>query len=266
MKIGYSKIFISFMIMGLFLLFPLESGNTINMVGSTSVQPICEELATEYKKTHGDVDINVQGGGSGLGIRCADNCLADIGMSSKNVSEDNLIEYQIGSEGIAVVVHPTNPVSDLSTNQIKDIFSGNISDWSEVSNRGGKINVIVREEGSGTLDAFKDSIMNASEIRDDAIVQNSAGAVKQSIVQDKNAVGFVSLTHLDDDLNDVRIDGVKISSKSILDGSYKLQRPFILLTNKTPDKSTLDFIEWTLSNESSEIFEKEKIIKIDGNV
>ena len=265
MRINY-RVFIFIMMIGLFLVTPLENSNGINIVGSTSVQPICEELADEYKKTHGGVDINVQGGGSGLGIKCANNCLADIGMSSKEVSEEDLNEYQIGIEGIAVVVHPDNPISDLSTNQIKNIFSGNISDWNEISGYSGKINVIVREEGSGTLDAFKDSIMNSSDIKEDAIVQNSAGAVKQSIVQDKNAIGFVSLTHLDDDLKDVSIDNVKIANTSILDGSYKLQRPFLLLTNKTPDNSTLDFISWTLSNESSEIFEKEKIIKIDENV
>ena len=254
------------MIIGLFLANPLEGTDSITIVGSTSVQPICEELANEYKKTHNGVDINVQGGGSGLGIKCANNCLADIGMSSKEVNEDNLNEYQMGIEGIAVVVHPNNSISDLSTEQIRDIFSGNVSNWNEVSNYSGKINVIVREEGSGTLDAFKDSIMNASEIKEDAIVQNSAGAVKQSIVQDKNAIGFVSLAHLDENLKDIRIDDVKISSEAILDGSYKLQRPFLLLTNNAPDDSTLDFINWTLSNESSEIFEKEKIIRIDGNV
>lgn len=265
MRIGY-KIFIFLMMIGLFLANPLESSNSITIVGSTSVQPICEELANEYKKTHNDIDINVQGGGTGLGIKCADNCIADIGMSSKEVSEDNLNEYRIGVEGIAIVVNPDNPINDLSTNQIKNIFSGNISDWREISNYSGKINVIVREEGSGTLDAFKGSIMNTSEIKDDAIVQNSAGAVKQSVIQDKNAIGFVSLTHLDDNLKDIGIDNVKVSSKSILDGSYKLQRPFLLLTDKTPDNSTLEFIDWTLSNESSEIFQKEKIIKIDENV
>ena len=265
MRINY-KVFIFLMIVGLFLVNPSESSNCINIVGSTSVQPICEELANEYKKTHNDIDINVQGGGTGLGIKCAKNCIADIGMSSKEINEYNLTEYQIGIEGIAIAVNPDNPINDLSTEQIKNIFSGNISDWHELSNYSGKINVIVREEGSGTLDAFKDSIMDGSEIKDDAIVQNSAGAVKQGIIQDKNAIGFVSLTHLDSNLKDVGIDNVKASSNSILDGSYKLQRPFLLLTNKTPDNSTLEFINWTLSNESSEIFQKEKIIKIDENV
>lgn len=263
MKMNY-KISIFLLIMGLFLLIPSGTTNSqLNIVGSTSVQPICEELVDEYKKTHNDVDINVQGGGSNLGIKCTNNCLADIGMSSKEVNESNLIEYEIGVEGIAIVVNPANPIDDLSTAQIRNVFSGNVSDWSEISNHSGKINVIVREEGSGTLDSFKYSIMNFTEIREDAIIQNSAGAIKQIVADDKNAIGFVSLTHLDGSLKDIGIDNVKISRESVLNKSYSLQRPFVLLTDKTPDEETLSFINWTLSNESSQIFEKEKVIKID---
>ena len=263
MKMNY-KISVFLVMIVLFLIMPSGTTNSqVNIVGSTSVQPICEELVSEYKKTHGDVDINVQGGGSNLGIKCTSNCLADIGMSSKQVNESDLIEYEIGVEGIAIVVNPANPINDLSTAQIRNIFSGNISDWNEISNHSGKINVIVREDGSGTLDAFKHSIMNFSEIREDAIIQNSAGAVKQIVADDENAIGFVSLPHLDDSLKDVSIDNVEISQESVLNGSYNLQRPFILLTNKTPDDETLSFINWILSNESSQIFEKEKLIKID---
>ena len=144
MRINY-KIFISLVILVLFLVNPLESGNCIDIVGSTSVQPICEELSKEYKKTHKDIDINVQGGGTGLGIKCTNSSIADIGMSSKVTAEDNLNEYQIGVEGIAIVVNPDNSINDLSIDQIKNIFSGNISDWSEISDYSGKINVIVRE-------------------------------------------------------------------------------------------------------------------------
>ena len=250
--------------MGLFLVFPLDNcSSKINIVGSTSVQPICEELAGEYKKTHKNLDINVQAGGSSLGIKCANSSLADIGMSSKDINESDLSEHVLGIEGIAIVINSKNPVNDLSSSQISGIFSGNISDWSEVSQGSGKINVIVREEGSGTLDAFKEKIMGDLQISDGAIVQNSAGAVKQAVIQDENAIGFVSLSHLDETIKDIAIDGVEASEKSILDGSYKLQRPFILLTNNTPDSETLEFVEWCLSNESTQIFKKEKIIKID---
>lgn len=261
MKIKYKAIFISLVLISLIFVFPIENANVkLNIVGSTSVQPICEKLAEEYKKTNKSIDINVQGGGSGLGIKCANNSLADIGMSSKEIECKNLTEYEIGKEGIVIVVNKNNPIKDLSSNQIRNIFSGKITNWKEISDYSGEINVIVREEGSGTLDAFKDVIMNNSDIKKDAIVQNSQGSVSQAIIQDKNAIGFVSYSYLNEDLNNVSVDGVEVSEKSIMDESYKLQRPFILLTNDE-NKEIKDFIGWVRSNDSDEIFKQEKIIK-----
>ena len=259
-----NKLFLLLIVMGLILIMPINNANSqLNIVGSTSIQPVCEELVEEYKKTHVDVDINIQGGGSGLGIKCSENCLADIGMSSKEVDNDKLNVYNVGTEGIVIVVNPNNPINDLSTNQIRDIFSGKITDWSEISNESGKINVISREEGSGTLDSFKNIIMKNSQIKKEAIILNSPGAIKQSVIQDENAIGFVSLVHADENLKMLSIDGVEISEKSICDGSYKLQRPFLFTTSKTPNNETLKFINWVLSDESQKIFKKEKIFRFD---
>lgn len=105
--------------------------------------------------------------------------------------------------------------------------------------------------------------MNDSKIRKDAIIQNSAGAVKQSIIQDKNAIGFVSLAHADENIKVLSIDGVEISKKSIKDESYKLQRPFLLITNNTPSDETANFINWAISGKSQELLEKEMIFKVD---
>ena len=211
-------------------------------------------------KKSNDIDINVQGGGSSLGIKCTENNIAEIGMSSKEVQSSNIETHQLGKEGIAIVVNKNNPIDELSIYQIQKIFSGEITNWNEISNFSGKINVIIREEGSGTLDAFKNIIMQNNQIKEDAIVQNSPGAIKHSIKQDSNGISFVSFTHLDNTLKDVSIDGVKISKETISDNSYKFQRPFLLLTSKTPDNQTKDFINWTLSNNSSEILDEEKII------
>ena len=246
------------------MIMPTDNADSqLNIVGSTSVQPVCEQLVEEYKKSHSVVDINVQGGGSGLGIKCSENCLADIGMSSKEVNNDNLNVYEIGREAIVIAVNPDNPINDLSTQQIRDIFSGKITNWREISNNSGKINVISREEGSGTLDSFKNIIMKNQDIKKDAIIQNSPGAIKQSVMEDKNSIGFVSLAHADENIKTISIDGVKISEKSICDGSYKLQRPFLLMTSKTPNNETQNLVRWVLSDESQEILKKEKIFKTD---
>ncbi len=242
------------------LCIPMNSSQELDIVGSSSVQPICEDLAEEYKKTHKNIDINVQGGGSSLAIKCAKNNHADIGMASMDVENDsNLRTYELGREAIAVVINSKNPVNDLSSDEIQEIFGGNITDWSEISNKSGKINVFVREEGSGTLNTFKEVIMKNQTIKNGVIVQNSAGAIKQSVIQDENAIGFVSLSHLDSSLKNVSVDGICPSKENIVGDVYKLQRPFLLLTNSTPSAETQDFINWAVSDEASIFLKDEKI-------
>ena len=236
----------------------------LTIVGSTSVQPICEELVNEYKKSHPEVDINIQGGGSALGIKCTNSNHADIGMSSKDVFNDsNLKTYELGNDAIIIVVNPENPINDLSKSQIKNIFSGKIKDWGEISNRSGPINVVIREEGSGTLNTFKDIVMCESNIKEDAVVQNSAGCVKKIIMHDKNAIGFVSYMNMDNSLKNISINDISPSKQNIVDGKYILQRPFLLLTNSTPDNETQNFINWVNENDAEKILNEERIFKVD---
>lgn len=262
MRIEYKILTVLLIILTILCMSTVESNtSTLSIVGSSSVQPVCEQLAEEYKKTKPGMDINIQGGGSSLGIKCANLSVADIGMSSKQIKCNNLTEYEIGREGIVIIVNENNPINDLSTKELQMIFSGEITNWREISSMSGNIHTIIREEGSGTLDSFKDIIMKNTSIKKDAIVQNSAGSIKHAVIHDRYAIGFVSLTHLDDSIKSISLDGVSASKNSILDGSYKLQRPFILLTNETPDNKTKDFTDWVMSEESQNVLENEKIFR-----
>lgn len=238
----------------------------IDIVGSTSVQPVAEKLAEEYGINHSDVKINVQGGGSSLGIKTAHEGIADIGMSSKELDDSNkqdLKEYEIGRDGIVVVVNANNNVSDLTKDQLKGIFSGKITSWKDVGGSDNKINVVVREAGSGTLDAFEGIVMGDAKIKSDAIVQSSTEAVKQSVKQDENAIGFVSFAHLSNDVNTIKVGGISPTIETIADGSYELQRPFLFLVKGEPTGELKEFIEWTNGAEAQKILESEKIIKLD---
>ena len=206
------------------------SSSHIDVVGSTSVQPVAEKLVEVYKESHPDADITVQGGGSSVGIKNANDGTADIGMSSKDVDQ-------------------------------KGIFSGEITNWNEVGGSDGEINVVTREEGSGTLDAFESIVMGDKELKDDAIVQSSTEAVKQSVSQDPNAIGFVSYAHMSDDVKSLNVNGVAPSDAAIADGTYELQRPFLFLTNGEPTGDVKEFIDWVLSDEGSKVLAEEKIVK-----
>lgn len=237
---------------------------TIEIVGSTSVQPVAEKLAEEYMKSHPNVKINVQGGGSSVGIKSAQDGIADIGTSSKNLKDDekqDLTDYMIAKDGIVVAVNKENSASDLTLDQIKGIFSGNITNWNEVGGSDGPINVITREDGSGTLDAFKEIVMGKeTEIKADAIVQSSTEAVKQSVAQDPNAIGFVSFASMSDDVKALNIGGVEPTEATIADGSYEIQRPFFFITKGDAQGAVKEFIDWVLGPEGQEIVKSEKLI------
>ncbi|MCL2156850.1 MAG: phosphate ABC transporter substrate-binding protein [Methanobrevibacter sp.] len=243
-----------------------SSSGTIDIVGSTSVQPVAEKLVEKYQESHPGVKINVQGGGSGVGIKSVQDGTADIGTSSKDLKDDEkkgLTEHVLGQDGIVIAVNNQNPVKDLSTDQLKDIFSGKITNWKEVGGPDAKINLITREEGSGTLDAFISIVMGKdTEIKSDAIVQSSTEAVKQSVKQDPNAIGFVSYAAMSDDVKALSINGIIPSEATIADGTYQLQRPFIFLVKGEPTGDVKDFIDWVMGPEGSKILEEEKIVKL----
>ena len=248
----------------------INSGSSkVEIVGSTSVQPVAEKLVEKYKETHPDAQINVQGGGSSVGIKSAQDGTADIGTSSKALKKNEsqgLTQIPLGQDGIVIAVNTKNSVDGVTSEQLKDIFSGKITNWKEVGGSDGKINVIRREDGSGTLDAFESIVMGKdTKIKSDAVVQSSTEAVKQSVKTDENAIGFVSYAHMSSDVKALKIDGVSPSDDTIADGSYKLQRPFYFLVKGTPNQATQDFLNFVNSSEGQKVLKDEKIVQASNN-
>lgn len=237
----------------------------IVIAGSTSVQPVAEKLSEKYMQEHPDVRIDVMGGGSGLGIRSVSQDIIAIGTSSKALDQSEnpgLTNYTIGKEGIVVAVSVDNPVDDLTKSQLKDIFSGKITNWKEVGGPDAKINLVIREDGSGTRKAFEDLVMDKTEVKSDAVVQTSTESIKLAVKQDPNAIGYISLAHMTPDVKALKIDGITPSLETITDNSYLLQRPFLFVTNGKPEGEVKKFIEWCLSPEGQDIVKEEKIVPI----
>ena len=240
----------------------------ITIVGSTSVQPVAEKLATEYMKTNPNVKITVQGGGSAVGIKSAEDGTASIGTSSKSLKANEstgLTQYEIGKDGIAIIVNNNNALSGLTVEQVKGILSGNITNWKEVGGADAQINVIVREEGSGTRDAVQEIVLgklaNGTKVAfvKSAIVQSSTEAVQQAVAQDPNAVGFISFASVNN-TKALQINNVAPSEATILDGTYKIQRPFLFLVKGDPKGAVKSFIDWVNGPEGQAIIKSDKVV------
>jgi phosphate transport system substrate-binding protein len=245
---------------------PSTNSERIQIAGSTSVQPVAEKLAQKFQETHPNVKINVQGGGSSLGISSVSQGIIQIGTSSRELTQKEktgLNEYVIGKEGIVIAVNNENNVTDLKKDQIRNIFSGNITNWKDVGGPDLEIHIITRESGSGTRSAFENLIMGKStKIKPDAIVQSSTESVKQAIRQDPGAIGFVSLARMSSDVKALNIEGIVPSEQTVSDGSYSLQTPFIFIVKGEPKGIVKEFIDFTLSSEGQAIVKKEKVVPI----
>ncbi len=234
-------------------------------MGSTSVEPFAEALAEEYMSLHRQEKIFVQGGGSSAGIQAVRTGAAEVGMSSRNLmdSEKDLIAVPIIYDAIAVIVHPDNPLKDLSLDQIRKIFSAEITLWSELGGRNHPITLVTREEGSGTREAFQKMIMGGKEISLSALVQDSNGAIRQVVADDRNAIGYISLGLVNDRVRALKIDGIEPSVESIQHHRYKIIRPFLFVFKSTPQGLARSFLDYILSPAGQKLLVQEGLISMN---
>ena len=244
-----------------------RNANSVVIAGSTSVQPFAEVLAQDYMAEHPGVSIDVQGGGSAAGIMATQSGTTDIGMSSRNLqgSETTLWSIEIARDGIAIIINPKNPITDLTLQQIADIYDGKTTNWDQIGGKKGEIDVFTREDGSGTRSSFESLVMGKNQIMARAMVENSNGAIRQLVSDDPGAVGYISLGLVDSTVKALDLDGIIPSRAHVVDGTYNLSRPFLFLSLKTPTGLVKDFIDFTMSAEGQKILYDQGLITAGTN-
>lgn len=190
-------------------------------------------------------------------------------MSSRELKDDeksSLEEVVIALDGIAVVINPENTVTNLTKDQIKEIFQGKITNWKDVGGPDEPIVVVSREEGAGTRDAFEelmglveDKITTVSE---SALIADGNGAVKQNVSTKKAAIGYLSLGAVDDSVKSVTVDGVEATEENVQNGTYGIKRPFILVTKGAPSDEAGKFIDFILSSEGQKLVAEEGYVTV----
>ena len=236
----------------------------MTVAGSTSVEPFAELLAEEYMSEHPEAHIYVQGGGSTAGIEAVISGAAHIGMSSRSLidAEKKLYAVTIAKDAIAVIVHPSNPIEDLSLDKIREIFSGKMANWKNLGGPHHPIDIVTREEGSGTRESFQKFVMGKEDIDLGALVQDSNGAVRQVISSDPNSIGYISLGLVNDRVKALRISSVQANLANVNNGKYTLVRPFLFVFNGEPAEEAKSFLDFVLSPSAQKLLLKEGLVPV----
>jgi phosphate transport system substrate-binding protein len=241
----------------------------IQIAGSTTVQPLAEVLAESFMEMNPDLVIEIQGGGSSVGVTSAGEGTVDIGNASRNVKDSEFEKFPdiqvhtIAFDGIAVVTDPATELPSLSVEQVQAIFAGEITNFSEVGGPDAPITVVSREEGSGTRAAFEELVMEHGDVEkaitENALLQQSNGQVRTTVASTPNTIGYLSFGFLDDSTRPVAIDGALPSVANVKNGSYPIFRPLNMLTNGAPNDLSKAFLDYIMSDAGQEIVAEDYI-------
>jgi phosphate transport system substrate-binding protein len=259
---------------------PVSSGEkqTIKISGSTTVLPIVQKAADQYMATHPDADIQVSGGGSGVGIQAIGAKTVDIGMSSREVTAAEKAKYpsfvvtSVAQDGIAVVVNPVNTIQYITLDQVKNIYLGRITKWSEITGAdvpgtNNQIVVIGRDSASGTRTYFDETVLLKATPTKKMLEKNSNGAVLQTVAQTPGSIGYISIGFVSRDVRALPIwynagKIVPASLENVKTKTYPVSRDLYVITNGQPTGLTGDFIRYILSPEGQKIVSDEGYVTL----
>jgi len=249
------------MVLGLGLCLGLFA-QELTLQGSTTILPIAQAAAEAYMEKHPDADIMVRGGGSGTGIAALIDGATDIANSSRPMKTKEMKQARekgvnpvgtvIALDGIAVIVHKSNPINDITIDDLKKIYTGKMTNWSNLGGKG-KIVVVSRDAASGTFEVFNEKVLTGAKLTESALMQASNLEVARTVEQTPGGIGYVGLGYISDKVKVLKVNGVTPSEQTVRNGSYPLARPLYMYTNGAPKGLAKSFIDFILSNEGQKI-------------
>ena len=246
-----------------------ELTGTVSTDGSTSMEKVIGALSESFMAQNSGVTVNYNPTGSGSGITAVQGGTCDIGLSSRALKDEEksagLKETVLAYDGIAIIVHPDNPVSDLSVEQLAQLYTGEITNWKDVGGNDAEVVLIGREAASGTRDGFE-SITGTKDKCQYRQELTSTGDVITAVSQNPDAIGYASLASVKDSVKALNVDGVTPSEATVKDGSYKVQRPFVLVTmaGKELSPAAQAFFDYAISSDAASIIAKAGAVAVAG--
>lgn len=244
------------MLLGLGVAAPATAeGAEIIINGSTTVLPVMQKAGEAFMAANPGITLSISGGGSGNGIKALNEGLCQVAMSSRDIKQSekdlgakngvNAVQAAIAVDALIPVVHPENPVKNLSSAQLRDIYAGKITNWKDVGGKDGKIVVISRDTSSGTYETWEEIIMKKEKVAPSALLQASNGAVVQAVANNRRAIGYIGFGYLTDSLKKLDVDGVEATPQSALAKQWPIARELYVFTNGAPAgevKQLLDYL------------------------
>ena len=238
----------------------------ITFAGSTTVQPLADKLGAVFKQDHPGIVLDIAAGGSVVGIKAVHDGTADIGMASRALAPaeaQRIDQHQIALDVLAIVVHPANPVSNLSHEQLRAIYLGQITNWQELGGPDRPIQVIVRDTNSGTRGAFDEIVLEKQTPQAPRLRSAfTAGDVAALVAADPQAIGYVGFGNLESSLKLITIDSVQPAKDTARSGAYKLVRPLLLLTGPLTQPLAQTYIDFVLSEAGQKLVEEDGWIPV----
>ena len=225
--------------------------------GSTTVLPIAQKAAEEFMKMHSDINISVSGGGSGNGIKAIIDGTCDIADSSRFIKDKEVklaqergvfpVPHRVALDCVVPIVHPSNPIGDISTERLKNIYTGNVRNWKDLGGLDKPIVIISRDTSSGTYEVWAKKVLKKERVTPKALLQASNGAVAQAVAKNKYAIGYIGIAYMNDDVKAVKVNGIEGNATTALNGTFPVSRPLFMFTNGWPEGESMAFLNFLVS-------------------
>ncbi|MFH1241695.1 MAG: PstS family phosphate ABC transporter substrate-binding protein [Pseudomonadota bacterium] len=237
------------------------AGNIV-IKGSTTVLPIAQKVAEAYMKQNPEVKISISGGGSGNGIKALIDGSTDIADSSRFIKGKEVklalekgaypVPFAVAYDCIVPVVHPSNSIINITMTQLKEIYMGKIKNWKEIGGPDRPVVVISRDTSSGTYEVWHEKVMKKKRVYPGALLQASNGSVSQAVAKNKNAIGYIGIGYLNEDVKPLMVDRIVGSATTTLNGIYPISRALFMFTPGWPTGDVLNFINFVLHPEKGQ--------------